>query len=182
MYEMINTREQSRSRTAAAQAQVVLEENKKKIPVIQAKTRLKIAQNKMKSTIATIKVALDKFNGLKDATDKEVAANQINYSWKRLISGEEDLRKATDKLAEVLGDADPTIMEGDVSEQIDQNEVERDQILLEWTTFRQANINEIKLARNMVEGSNVSEEIQQTRETQSTKEILPRPISKAQVT
>ena len=76
----------------------------------------------MKSTVATIKVALDAFNGLKDATDKEVAANQINYSWNRLISGEEDLRKATDKLAEVLGDADPTIMEGDVSEQIEENE------------------------------------------------------------
>ena len=92
----------------------------------------------MKSTIATIKIALDEFNGLTDATDKEVAANQINYNWKRLIFGEEDLRKATDKLAEVLGDADPTIMEGDVSEQIEQNEVAKDQILLEWTTFRQA--------------------------------------------
>ena len=56
-------------------------------------------------------------------------------------------------------------MEGDVSVQKDQNEVKRDQILLEWTTFRQANINEIKLARNMVEGSNVNEEIQQTRGT-----------------
>ena len=70
---MVNTREQSRTRTAAgAQAQDVLEENKKKIPVIQAKTRLKTAQNKMKSTIATIKVARDEFNGLTDATDKKV--------------------------------------------------------------------------------------------------------------
>ena len=51
--------------------------------MIQAKTRLKAAQTKMKSVIATIKVALDKFNGLKDATDKEVAAHQINSSWKR---------------------------------------------------------------------------------------------------
>ena len=127
---MVNTREQSRTRTAGAQAQDVLVENKKKISVIQAKTRLKTAQNKMKSTIATIKVALDESNGLKDATDKEVAAHQIKYSWKRLISREEDLRKATDKLEEVLGDADPTIMEGDVNEQIDQNEVEKDQILL----------------------------------------------------
>ena len=117
---MVNTREQSKSRAAGAQAQDVLEENKKKILVIQAKTRLKTAQNKIKSTIATIKVALDDFNGLTDATDKEVVANQINYSWKRLISGEKDLRKATDKLAEVLGEADPTIMEGDVSVQIDQ--------------------------------------------------------------
>ena len=95
---------------------------KRKFPVIQAKTRLNTAQNKMKLAIATIRVALDKFNGLTDATDKEVAANQINYSWKRLISGEEDLRKATDKLTEVLGEADPTIMEGDVSVQIDRDE------------------------------------------------------------
>ena len=41
---MVNTREQSRSRAAGAQAQDVLEENKKKILVIQAKTRLKTAQ------------------------------------------------------------------------------------------------------------------------------------------
>ena len=109
---MVNTREQSRSRAAGAQAQDVLEENKKKIPVIQAKTRLKSAQNKMKSTMAQIRVALDEFNGLTDATDKEVAANQINYSWKRLISGEEDLRKAADKLNEILGEEDPTFMEG----------------------------------------------------------------------
>ena len=88
---MVNTREQSRSRTAGAQAIDVLEENKKKILVIQAKTRLKTAQNKMKSTIATIKVALDEFNGLTDATGKEVAVKQINYSWKRLISDEDDL-------------------------------------------------------------------------------------------
>ena len=75
----------------------------------------------MKSTIAQIRVALDEFNGLTDAADKEVADNQINYNWKRLILGEEDLKKATDKLAEILGEADPTIMEGDVNKQIDQN-------------------------------------------------------------
>ena len=83
-----------------------MEENKKKIPVIHAKTRLKTAQNKMRSTFAQIRVALEEFNGLTDATDREVAANQINYSWKRLISGEEDLKTATDNLAEILGEAD----------------------------------------------------------------------------
>ena len=57
-------------------------------------------------------------------------------SWKRLISGEDDLQKATDKLAEVLGDADPTIIQGYVMQQIDQNEVEKEQLLGEWTTFR----------------------------------------------
>ena len=59
MNEMVNTREQARTRTVGAQGQDVLEENKKKIPVIQAKTRLKAARTKKKSTIANIKVALD---------------------------------------------------------------------------------------------------------------------------
>ena len=131
MNGMVNTREQSRSRAAGAQAQDVLEENKKKIPVIQAKTRLRTAQNKMKSNLAQIKKALEEFNGLSDETDREVAANQISYSWKKLISGEEDLKTATDQLAEILGEADPTIMEGDVNQQIDQNEDDRDKILLE---------------------------------------------------
>ena len=61
-----------------------------------------------------------------------------------MISGEEDLKTATDKLAEILGEADPTIMEGDVNQQIDQNENDRDKILLEWDTFRQKNMHEIK--------------------------------------
>ena len=113
---MVNTREQSQSRAAGAQAQDVLEENKKKIPVIQAKTRLKTAQNKMRSAMAQIKLALEEIDGLTDPTDREVAANQINYSWKRLISGEEDLKTATDKLAAILGEADPMIMEGDVNQ------------------------------------------------------------------
>ena len=126
---MVNTREQARTRAARAQTQELLEENKKKVPVIQANTRLKAAQTKMKSAIATIKVAFDEFNGLKNATDKEVVAHQINSSWKRLISGEDYLQKATDKLAEVLGDADPTIIEGDIIQQIDQNEVEKERLL-----------------------------------------------------
>ena len=50
-------------------------------------------------------------------------------------------------------------------QQIDQNEVEKDRLLGEWTTFSQANIIEMKLARDMVEGSNVSEEVQSTRGT-----------------
>ena len=63
MNGMVNTREQSRSRAAGAQAQDVLEENKKKIPVIQAKTRLRTTQNKMKSNLAQIRKALEEFNG-----------------------------------------------------------------------------------------------------------------------
>ena len=81
-----------------------------------------------------------------DNTDKEVAANKINFSWKRQILGEEDLKVATDKLAKILEEADPTIMEEDSS----RNESDRDQILLEWETFRQKNMREIKAARGMV--------------------------------
>ena len=47
-------------------------------------------------------------------------------------------------------------MEGDVNQQIDQNESDRDEILLEWNTFRQKNMNEIKVVRKMVENSSVN--------------------------
>ena len=94
---------------------------------------------------------MEEFTTLEDTTDKEVAANCINFSWKRLISGEEDLKVATEKLADILGEADPTIMEEDASQQIDRNESERDKILLEWETFRQQNMKQMKAARGMVE-------------------------------
>ena len=117
---MVNTREQSKSKKAEAQAQDIMEENKKKIPIIQAKTRLKTAQNKMKATLTQIRKAVDEFTTLEDQTDKEVAANQISFSWKRLISAEEDLKVATEKLAETLGEAVPTIMEEDPGQQIEE--------------------------------------------------------------
>ena len=91
----------------------------------------------MKSNLAQIKKALEEFNGLSDETDREVAANQISYSWKNLISGEEDLKTANDQLAEILGEANPMIIEVDINKQIDQNKNDRDKILLEWDTFRQ---------------------------------------------
>ena len=75
-------RQQSKSKKAEAQAQDIMEENKKKIRIIEAKTRLKTAQNKMKATLAQIRKAVDEFVTLADETDKEVAANQINFSWK----------------------------------------------------------------------------------------------------
>ena len=147
---VMETREQAESKKAEAQAQDIMEENKKKIPVIHAKTRLKTAQNKMKATLTQIRKAVEEFVTLEDETDKEVAANQISYSCKRLISGEEDLKVATDKLAEILGEADPTIMEEDASQQIDRNESERDKIILDWETYRQNNMKDIKTARGMV--------------------------------
>ena len=64
-------------------------------------------------------------------------------------------------------------MEGDVNKQIDQNESDRDEILLEWNTFRQKNMNEIKVARNMVENSCVNEEVPSTRGTLVQRRFSP---------
>ena len=160
---MVNTREQAKSKKAEAQAQDIMEENKRKNPVIQAKTKLKNAQNKMKATLTQIRKAVEEFVTLEDTTDKEVAANCINFSWKRLISGEEDLKVGTEKLVDILGEADPTIMEEDASQQIDRNESERDQIILEWETYRQKNMKEMQAARGMVEHSSRNMEVQNTR-------------------
>ena len=79
---MVDTREQAKAKAAGAAAQELLEENKKKVPVIQAKTKLRAAQTKMKSATNTIKTGLEEFNELKDAapSDKEVAALLINSS------------------------------------------------------------------------------------------------------
>ena len=120
---MVDTREQANAKAAGAAAQELLEENKKKVPVIQAKTKLRAAQTKMKSATTTIRTALEEFNELKDAapSDKKVAALLINSSWKRLVSGAEDLQNNTDNLADVLGNKDPTIIEGDVMQQIEEN-------------------------------------------------------------
>ena len=54
-------------------------------------------------------------------------------------------------------------MEEDASQQIDQNESERDKILAEWETFRQQNMKEMKAARGMVEHSSINMEVQNTR-------------------
>ena len=127
---MVDTREKATAKAEGAAAQELVEENKKKVPVIQAKTKLKVAQPKMKSATTTIKAALEEFNELKDAapSDKEVAALLNNSSWKRLVSGAEDLQNATDNLEDVLN-ADPTIIEGDVMQQIEENEIEKERIL-----------------------------------------------------
>ena len=47
MTEVVDTREQAKARAAGAAAQELLEENKKKVPVIQAKTKLKVTQTKI---------------------------------------------------------------------------------------------------------------------------------------
>ena len=160
---VMETREQAKSKRAEAHAQDIMEDNKRKIPVIQAKTKLMNAQNKMRATLTQIRKALEEFATLEDTTDKEVAANCINFSWKRLISGEEDLKVATEKLADTLSEADPTIMEEDACQQIERNNNERDKLLLEWETFRKQYFEQMKAARGMVEHSSVNMEVQNTR-------------------
>ena len=46
---VMETREQAKSKAQEAQAQNYMEDNKKKIPVLQAKMKLMNAQNKMKA-------------------------------------------------------------------------------------------------------------------------------------
>ena len=123
------TREQAKSKAQEAQAKNNMEDNKKKIPVVQAKMKLINAQNKMKATLSQIKDGVEEFSTLEDTTYKEAAATCINFSWKRLISGEEDLKAATEKLAEILSEADPTIIETDPIQTIENNNIERDKLL-----------------------------------------------------
>ena len=126
---VIETRQQAKSKEAQAQAQNDMEDNKKKIPVVQAKMKLMNAQNKMKKALTQIKEAVEEFSTTEDSTYKEAAAGCINFNWKRLVSGEEELTTATDKLAEILSEADPTIIETDAMQTIERNNFERDKLL-----------------------------------------------------
>ena len=138
---VMETREQAKSKAQN------MEDNKKKIPVVQAKMKLMNAQNKMKATMTQIRKAVEELSTLEDTTDKEVAANCINFSWKRLISGKEDLKVATEKLAEILSEADPTIIEADAVQQIERNNDERDKLIIDWETFIKQHQEQMKTAR-----------------------------------
>ena len=67
------TREQAKSKAQEAQAKNNMEDNKKKIPVVQAKMKLINAQNKMKATLSQIKDAVEEFSTLEDTTYKKAA-------------------------------------------------------------------------------------------------------------
>ena len=75
----METREQAKSKKDEAHTQDIMEDNKRKIPVIQAKTKLMNAQNKSRATMTQIRKAVEEFATLEDTTDKEVAANCINF-------------------------------------------------------------------------------------------------------
>ena len=160
----METREQARQAAAKAAGQELLDENVKKAQVIQAKTKFNATKTKMRSATNQIKTALEEFKELKEAdpSDKEAAALLIQSSWERLLSGTTELQKATDNLAEVLGNTDPTILEDDIQVQIEN---EKQRLIDEWTTYRKANKDDINAARAMVENSNTSEETQPVKES-----------------
>ena len=108
---MVETREKAKEAAAGATAaQEQLEKNKKIVPVIQAKTKVKAAKTKMKSATNQIRMALEEFRELRDASpsDKEAAALIIQASWMRLMSGTVELQDTKDNLAKVLSSADST--------------------------------------------------------------------------
>ena len=63
---VMETREHAKSKAQETQAQNIMEDNKKKIPVVQAKMKLMNAQNKMKATLTQIKKGVEEFSTLED--------------------------------------------------------------------------------------------------------------------
>ena len=172
---MVDTREKAKEAAAGAAAQELLEKNRKIVPVIQAKTKVKAAKTKMKSATNQIKTALEEFMELKDAylSDKEAAALMIQASWKRLMSGTTELKDATDNLTTVLISTNATALDMDPDEQIEENKNEKEKLINEWTIFRQENNEKIKESRDIVEGSNGSEEAQSVRESRVKRRDTP---------
>ena len=144
---------------AKAQASDDTEDAKKKIPVHQAKIKLLNAKNKMKAALAQIKDAIEEFSTTEDSTYKEAAASGITLNWKRLVTGEGELITATDKLAELLSEADPTILESDAIATIENNEKERDKLLEDWKAVRRQNQEYMKAAKVIAEHSSVDVEV-----------------------
>ena len=135
----METREEAKKKAEAlAKAQAVgdTEDAKKKIPVVQAKMKVMNAKNKMKAALAQIKDSIEEFSTTTDSTYKEAAASSIVLNWKRLVSGEGELTSATDKLAEILSEADPTIIKSDAIAAIESNIVELDKLLEDWKAVR----------------------------------------------
>ena len=99
----METREKAKSNQAEAQAKAQAtddtEDAKKKIPIHQAKIKRLNAKNKVKAALAQIKDAIEEFTTTEDSTSKEVAANSIIFSRKKLVEGESELINATEDLA-----------------------------------------------------------------------------------
>ena len=93
---------------------------------------------------------------------KEVAANSIIFGRKKLIEGESELINATEDLAKLLGEADPTIVESDVFAIIENNEKEKETLLEDWNALRKVNQETFKSAQDISDQSSVNDVIETT--------------------
>ena len=149
---------ETRGQAAAAKTAESAEVTARKAKVIQAKVKFSSSKTKMITATSQIKAALEEFRELKEADpkDRKAAALMVNDSWERLLPGTSEIQKAHDYLTQILTDADPTILEGDIVEQIEKNENEKQKLIDEWNTYRLANKDDINAAIALVEGSNTS--------------------------
>ena len=174
----MDTRKQAKERAEAqakAQAMEDTEDAKKKIPIHQAKIRRLNAKNKVKTALTQIKDAIDEFKSTEDSTSKEVAANSIIFSRKKLVEGESELINATEDLAKLLGEADPTIVESDVFVIIDNNEADKIKLLEDWKAVRKENQETFKSAKDVADQSSADDviEITSSRASSTQRKFAP---------
>ena len=132
----MDTRSKSKERAQAQEALAKAkamgdseEQIKKKIPITQAKIRRLNAKNKVKTALNQIKDAIEEFESTEDSTSKEVAADSINFCRMKLAEGEKELINATEDLARLLAEADPTIVDSDVLKTMEENETDKNKLL-----------------------------------------------------
>ena len=160
---VMDTRKQSKERAEAqakAQAMEDSEDAKKKIPIHQAKIKRLNAKNKVKTALNQIKDAIEEFESTEDSTSKEVAADSINFCRMKLAEGEKELINATEDLAKMLAEADPTIVDSDVFKITAENETDKDKLLEDWKAVKRANQDTFKLAKDMADQSKVNDVIE----------------------
>ena len=162
----MDTRSKSKERAQAQEALAKAkamgdseEQIKKKIPITQAKIRRLNAKNKVKTALNQIKDAIEEFESTEDSTSKEVAADSINFCRMKLAEGEKELINATEDLAKMLAEADPTIVDSDVFKITAENETDKDKLLEDWKVVKRANQETFKLAKDMVDQSKTKEVI-----------------------
>ena len=149
----MDTRSKSKERAQAQEAQAKAqtmgdseEQTKKKIPITQAKIRRLNAKNKVKTALNQIKDAIEDFESTEDPTSKELAADSIDFCRTNLAEGEKELIKATEDLAKMLPEADPTIVDSDVFKIMSEIETDKDKLLEDWKVIRRANQETFNLA------------------------------------
>ena len=77
----------------------------------------------------------------------------------KLAEGEKELINATEDLAKMLAEADPTIVDSDVFKITAENETDKDKLLEDWKVVKRVNQDTFKLAKDMVDQSKIKEVI-----------------------